>query len=158
MLIKIALLLLCVHYSPAGLVAVQRVAKPQRVRTITLKKFGEYPNQYRHGTFKISNVVLEDLRRIENDHISVFQLYEPGTGTRQGEKPENATFDPHDFLFCADSDLSNQLFAEKDKWLNQKVNIYVQMQDVGLTVFVYTGYIIKIELLDDKGKVVRTVQ
>jgi hypothetical protein len=158
MLIRIALVLLCLHYGASGAVTAQRVAKPPRARTITLEKFGEYPNQYRKGTFKISNVVLEDLRRIENDNISVFQLYDPRTGTRQGEKPEKGTFNPYAFLICAGPDLSNRLFAEKDKWLNQKVNVYAQMEDVGLTVFVYTGYITRIELLDEKRKVVKTIQ
>ena len=72
-------------------------------------------------------------------------------------KFEGESFDPHDFLICGSADLGNRLFAEKEKWLNQKINFYAEMQDVGLTVFVFTGYITKIELLDEKGKVVRTI-
>ncbi|HEU4507336.1 MAG TPA: hypothetical protein VFR78_03790 [Pyrinomonadaceae bacterium] len=155
----ICVVLICLQSSAGAFVAVQRARKAPRVRTISLEKFGEYPNQYRHGTFKIRNVVLEDIRPAgERDPVSVLQVYEPRSGARRGEPIEDEPFHPWGFLICTGPDIGNVLAEQKDKWLKQRVNLYAQMRDVGLTVFHYTGYVMKIELLDAKGKVVQTLE
>ena len=156
--ILIGVVLTCLQASAPAFVAVQRATKAPRVRTISLEKFGEYPNRYREGTFKIPNVVLEDVRLAgERETISVLQVYDPRSGARRGEPFEGSPFHPHGFLICSGPELSKPLVDQKDKWLKQRVNLYAMMQDVGLTVFVYTGYVTKIELLDAKGKVVQTI-
>jgi len=150
------LCLLCLFV--AASVPAQNTSTSPRVRNISLKRFGEYPNQYKAGTFKISNVVLEDIRPAgKDDPISVFQVYDPRSGFRQSEPFKDAPFHPHGFLICSRSEVVEPLLREKDKWLNQKVNLYAVMRDVGLTIFHYTGYVTKIELLDAKGKVVQTI-
>ena len=158
-LIKIGVVLICLQASAPAFVAVQRATKAPRVRTISLEKFGEYPNRYREGTFKIPNVVLEDVRLAgERETISVLLVYDPRSGARRGEPFEGDPFHPHGFLICTGPEIGNPLAEQKDKWLKKRVNLYATMLDVGLTIFVYTGYVTKIELLDEKGKVVQTLQ
>ena len=95
MLIKIAVLLIFLQSSVGAFVAVQKAKKAPRVRTISLEKFGEYPNQYRDGMFKVPNVILEDVRPAgERDPISVLQVYEPRSGARRGEPFEGQPFTP----------------------------------------------------------------
>ncbi|HEX5873013.1 MAG TPA: hypothetical protein VFY60_00105 [Pyrinomonadaceae bacterium] len=160
MLIKIGVVvLICLQSTVGTFVANQKAAKAPRVRTISLEKFGEYPNRYREGTFKIPNVVLEDVRLAgENDPISVLQVYDPRSGARRGEPFEGAPFHPHEFLICTGPEIGKPLAEQKDKWLKQRVNLYAIRQDMGITVWVYTGYVTKIELLDAKGKVVQTLE
>ena len=148
---KITLLALCL-LSCNGLIAQRK--KPYRVRTIALNRVGEYPNRYVSGTFRIPNVILEDVRPVQNSWPYVLQLYDPATRFRRGQELGGSPFDPHDFLICAPRDVGTSLFERKDNWRNHNVNIYLIMQDVGLTVFVYAGYVTKLELLDDHGKVI----
>jgi hypothetical protein len=156
--LKIFLLSLSLlSWVPGPLVQRRQTKKPPRVRVAPLHRVGEYPNQYVPGTFKIPNVVLEDVRRLENDVIHVLQLYDPKTKFRHGERGKNATFNTYDFLTCTREDLGQALIERKEKWFNRRVNVYLIMQDVGLTVFHYVGYIKKIELLDEKGAVVETL-
>lgn len=153
------LCLLCLFVATATVPA-QKTSKPPRVRNISLKRFGEYPNQYKPGTFKISNVVLEDIRGagLVNDPISVLQVYDPRSGFRQSEPFKDQPFHQHGFLICTRTEVIQPILQEKDKWLNQRVNLYAVMRDVGLTIFHYTGYVTKIELLDANGKVVQTIE
>jgi hypothetical protein len=152
---KIPLLALCLLFSCNGSIAQRKT--PHRVRTIALNRVGEYPNRYMSGLFRIPNIVLEDVRPVQNSWPFVLQLYDPATGFRRGRELKGSPFDPHDFLICAPKDVGTSLFERKDNWRNHKVNIYLIMQDVGLTVFVYAGYVTKLELLDDRGKVIDTI-
>ncbi len=123
-----------------------------------LHRGGEYPNRYQPGTLRIPNIVLEDVRPIEGDLLSALQLQDPVTKLRRGEPYKSDAFHPHEFLICVPSEIGVPLFEHKEKWLNQRVNVFVQMQDVGPTVFIYTGYVTRIELLDRAGKVVDSLQ
>ena len=151
----LSLSLLC--WQPGALTQGRQSNKPPRVRTAPLHRVGEYPNRYVPGTFKITNIILEDVRRLENEGLYILQLYDPKTKVRRGRPGKVAPFDAHDFLTCAGADVGGPLIEQKERWLNRRVNVYLIMQDVGLTVFIYTGYIEKIELLDEKVKVIETI-
>ena len=105
-------------------------------------------------------MVLEDVRPAgeKNDPISVLQVYGPRSGVRRGEPFEGQPFHPHEFLICSGRQIGKSITEEKDKWLKQRVNLYAIRQDMGITVWVYTGYVKKIELLDAKGKVVQSIE
>jgi hypothetical protein len=158
MTLKTILLSLCLLCWQIGALAQGRQSnKPPRVRTAPLHRVGEYPNRYASGTFKIPNIILEDVRPLEDGGIYILQLYDPKTKVRRGRAVRGEPFDTYDFLTCAGAGVGGPLMERREKWVNRRVNVYLIMQDVGLTVFVYAGYIERIELLDDKGKVVETI-
>ena len=156
--VTFTLLVFCLVFSAGASIAQKRKSSKQNpVRTLALHKVGEYPNRYTAGTFLIRNVVLEDVRPVQNGWPYVLQLYDPATRLRRGQEENGSPFHPHDFLICAPAGIGTALFKNKDRWRNRKVNVYLIMQDVGLTVFVYAGYVTKIEMLDDRGKVIETL-
>jgi len=107
---------------------------------------------------KISNVILEDVRGFENDWAHLFQLYDPRTKFRRGAKTENEN--PcciQEFSIFADEEIGKPLLEQKDEWLNKRVNVYVRITDRGLTPLIYIGYVVKVELLNEKGKVEKTL-
>ena len=157
MRIKVPLLVLCLVFSSEAGFAQKRKPRHPRVRTVALNRAGEYPNRYLPGTFRIPNVILEDVRPVQGSWPYVLQLYDPVTSFRRGHELNGSPFDPHDFLICAAQAVGTSLLERKDKWRNHRVNVYFIMQDVGLTVFIYAGYVTKLELLDDSGKVIDTL-
>lgn len=156
---KTLFLLLCLLCIPLHASAQTQRTKAPRVRSISLRDVGRYGNEYTPHTLKISNLVLEDVRKLMDKwHEYVLQLYDPRADIRRGVKDKDGTsFDPHHFMICVD-DLGKPLLERKDKWLNNKVNVYLRMQDLGLTTNMYVGYVVKIEFLDEKGKVVDTIR
>jgi len=66
-------------------------------------------------------------------------------------------YHPHHFLICSDEGIGGPLLAQKDKWLNRRVNVYLRIFDRGVTVHLYVGSVEKVELLDEKGRVEETI-
>ena len=132
-------------------------SKPPRVRTVSLRQVGKYAETYTADTVKLAGVVLEDFRAVERDWVHVFQLYDPKTKLRRGEVADDGPYDTHAFLICADDEIGKPLLAQKDKWLNRPVNLYLKIGDRALTTHVYVGFAMKIELLDEKGRVTDTL-
>ena len=133
-------------------------SQKQRIRSISLRDVSRYANRYTPHTFKISNVVLEDVRKMhETWNEYILQLYDPRADFRSGIKDKDGSaFDPHYFLVCVD-DLGKPLIERKEKWLNHRINVYLQIRDMAITTNMYIGYAVKIEFLDEKGKVVDTI-
>jgi hypothetical protein len=128
------------------------------VKTVSLRKIGKYGGDYTDKTLKISNVILEDVRGFENDWAHLFQLYDPRTKFRRGAKTENEN--PcciREFSIFSDEEIGKPLLEQKDVWVNRRLNIYVQITDRGLTPLTYIGYVVKVELLNEKGKVEKTL-
>ena len=133
-------------------------SKSSSVKSISLYKIRKYGVDYTDTTLKIANVVLEDVRGFENDWAHLFQLYDPRTKFRRGAKTENEN--PcciQEFSIFADENIGKPLLEQKDEWINRRVNVYVQITDRGLTPLMYIGYVVKVELLNEKGKVEKTL-
>jgi hypothetical protein len=133
-------------------------SKLSSVKTVSLLKIRKYGVDYTAKTLKISNVILEDVRGFENDWAHLFQLYDPRTKFRRGAKTENEN--PcciQEFSIFADEEIGKPLVEQKDVWLNKRVNVYVRITDRGLTPLTYIGYVVKVELLNEKGKVEKTL-
>ena len=151
------LVALCLACIPSQAVAQTPKAKDARVRSVSLRDVGKYANNYTPDTLKISNVVLEDVRKLLDEWDEyVLQLHDTRADFRRGIRVERMAFHPHGFLICAD-DIGKSLIGRKEKWLNQRVAVYLWIRDMGLTTNMYVGYVAKIELLDGKGKVVETL-
>lgn len=152
---KTILLLVCCLVCTAPLSAQKTTKLP--ARSVSLRNISRYANNYTSRTLKVSKVVLEDVRKLREDWPEyALQVYEPPTKSRLGTKGEGTTFDPYGFLICVD-DLGKPLTDHREKWLNQKVNLYLRIRDMALTTNIYVGYVMKIELLDEEGKVVETL-
>ena len=151
-------LFLCLLCLPLQASSQAQRSKAPRVRSTSLRDVGRYANAYTPQTLKISNVVLEDVRKLLDQWDEyVLQLYDPRAGIRRGVKAQDgSSFDPHHFLICA-GDLGKPLIERKEKWLNNKVNVYLRIEDLGLTTNIYVGFVVKIEFQDEKGKVVDTI-
>lgn len=98
--------------------------------------------------------MLEDVRQVQGDDYHYkFQLFDPRTGFRRGdEKPSSF----YEFLICTDPDIAGSLLKRKEEWKHYKVNLYLNVEDRGLTFNTNVGYVYKVELLNKKGKVVET--
>lgn len=153
-LLLVSLCLVCV---PLHAPAQTRRAKEPRVRSVTLRDAGKYANDYTPDTLRISDVVLEDVRKLLDEWDEyVLQLHDKRADFRRGIRGEQTAFHPHAFLICAD-DIGKSLTEQRGKWLNQRVTVYLRIRDMGLTTNMYVGYVTKIELLDGRGKVLATL-
>jgi hypothetical protein len=133
-------------------------SKSSHVQTISLRQIGKYAESYPRRTLKISNVVLEDVRGFENDWAYLFQLYDSDDNFRRGAKSKNEN--PcciQEFSIFADESIGKPLLKRKAEWLNKRANIYVEITDRGLTPFMNVGLVVKVELLNQKGKVEQTL-
>lgn len=157
MLKKVVLVSLCLVCVPLQAFSQSPKAKAPRIRPVSLRDAGRYANNYTPHTLKISNVLLEDVRKLMDEWDEyVLQLYDPRADFRRGIKGEKTSFDPYGFLICAD-ELGKPLMEQKGKWLNQRVTVYLRIRDMALTTNMYVGYVAKIELLNEKGRVVDTL-
>ena len=157
-LTRVVLLAAClVVGQPFALSQTKRKSNPSPVRPISLRRVGRHAEKYTPNTLKLSGVVLEDLRRVEDDWVHVFQLYDPRSNFRRGEKFDRMDYHPHHFLICSDEGIGKPLLAQKERWLNRRVNVYLRIWDMGVTVHLYVGNVIKVELLDEKGRVEETI-
>lgn len=125
------------------------------MRAVSLRNVGRYANAYTPGRLKLSRVVLAGFKHIEDDWVYVFHLRDPRTGLQRGE---DLTIHTHSFLICTEATIGKPLLEGKDEWLGRRVNVYLRILDRGLTPNIYVGYVTKVELLDDKGRVTRTLQ
>ena len=128
-----------------------------RARSVSLRQVGRYAEDYTPGTLKIARVVLEDFRPVEDDWVHVFQLYDLKSGVRRGEVVNGRPYGAHSFLICTNEEIGKPLLERKEKWLNRNVNVYLKIIDRGLTTHMYVGYVTKVELLDEKGRVVESI-
>ena len=134
-------------------------SKLSSVKTVSLSKIGKYGiRHFTDKTLKISNVILEDVRGFKNDWAHLFQLYDPRTKFRRGAKTENENpGNKQEFSIFADEEIGKPLLEQKDEWLNKRVNVYVRITDRGLTPLHNIGYVVKVELLNERGKVEKTI-
>lgn len=158
MITRVTLLAACLLLGPPlSLSQIERKTKPPSIRSISLREVGRYADAYTRDTLKLSGVVLEDFRPVEGDWVHVFQLYDPKSKARRGEKFDGMPYHPHHFLICADEGIGKPLLARKERWLNRRVNVYLRILDRGLTVHLYVGSVIKVELMDGTGRVEETL-
>jgi hypothetical protein len=68
---KLIVLTVCVILPVCAVNGQRRSHKVSPLRIAPLEKVGEYPNRPLAGTFKISNIVLEDVRPVENHWVYV---------------------------------------------------------------------------------------
>jgi hypothetical protein len=122
-----------------------------------LRQVGRYAEDYTPGTLKIARVVLEDFRSVEDDWVHVFQLFDPRSKVRRGEMVNGRPYEAHSFLICTDEEIGKPLLLRKERWLNRSVNVYIKVIDRGLTTHMYVGYVTKVELLDEKGRVIESL-
>ena len=152
-------IILCFGYGNVCILGqTKKYSKSSSVQTISLRSIGKYAKSYPSKTLKISNIVLEDVRGFENDWAHLFQLYDPRTEFRRGAKTENEN--PcciREFSIFADEGIGKPLLERKDEWLNKRVNVYVKITDRGLTPFMNIGLVVKLELLNEKGEIKRTL-
>ena len=157
MLKRVVVLFVCLVCVPLQAPSQSPRSKTPRVLSISLRNAGRHVNDHTPHTLKISNVLLEDARKLMDKWDEyVLQLYDPRADFRRGIKGEKTSFDPSGFLICAD-EIGKSLMEHKEKWLNRRVTVYLWIRDMGLTINMYVGYVAKIELLNEKGKVVDTL-
>jgi hypothetical protein len=94
-------------------------------------------------------------REWAHDWVYVFHLKDTKTGFEHGKELTPYTVY---FLICTDETIGKPLIKQKVQWLNQKVNVYLEGRDVGLTPFMNIAFVTKIELLNLQGKVIKTIQ
>ena len=155
---NVLVLILCLFCISLTATPQTRRSKAPRVRAISLRDVVRHANNYTPHTLKISNVVLEDVRKLHETWSEyLLQLYDPRVDFRLGVKDKDgSSFDPHHFIICVD-DLGKPLIERKEKWVNHRINVYLWIRDMAITTNIYVGYAVKIEFVDEKGKVVDTI-
>ena len=154
---KVLIFILCLAFGQHNVFA-QTKAKSPSVKTVSLRQVARYGYEGTSKTLKISNVVLEDVRGFEDHWAYLFQLYDERAKFRRGAKTEKEhPCCKQEFSIFADEEIGKPLLKQKDEWLNKKVNVYVHITDRGLTPLMNIGYVEKVELLDEKGKVEKTL-
>lgn len=157
---KVLILILCLLFGNLYASGQSKTkSKSFPVKTISLSKIAKkYGLEGSEKTLKISNVILEDVRGFENDWPHLFQLYDPREQFRRGAKTESEN--PcciQEFSIFATEQIGKPLLEQKDEWLNRRVNVYVHATDRGLTPWKNIGLVVKVELLNGKGKVEKTL-
>lgn len=107
------------------------------------------------GKLKIKDIVLADFKILPSKSVYVFHLKDSKTGFELGKE---LTKSKTDYFIYTDETIGKSLIDQKDEWLNQKVNVYLEPRNVGLMPLINVGFVMKIELLDKKGKVVKIIQ
>jgi hypothetical protein len=152
---KLFIFIFCLAFGQFGIFAQTKTKSPS-VKTISLRQIARYEGKSK--TLKIANVVLEDVRGFEEHWAYLFQLYDERSKFRRGAKTEKEH--PcciQEFSIFADEEIGKPLLKQKDEWLNKKVNVYVRITDMGLTPLMNIGYVEKVELLNEKGKVEKSL-
>jgi hypothetical protein len=156
-ILLLILILFCNQFS-----AFSQIRKSKdNFRNVTLKRLAYNANYGSSNKLKIKSVVLAGFKAPQNewnprDHwVYVFHLKDTRPRFELGKELTPYT---SYFLICTDETIGKSLINQKENWLNQKVNVYLQARDVGLTPFMNVGFVTKIELLDVKGKVIKTIQ
>ena len=124
-------------------------------KTVSLREVAKYGGS---RTVKIANVVLEDVRAFPNDWAHLFQLYDPRAKFRRGAFRENEN--PcciQEFSIFADDGIGKLLVEKKAEWINKRVNVYLIITDRGLTPLTNIGLVVKVERLNEKGKIEKTL-
>ena len=127
-------------------------------KTVSLREVAKYGINYTPRTVKIANVVLEDVRAFPNDWAHLFQLYDPRAKFRRGAFRENEN--PcciQEFSIFADDGIGKLLVEKKAEWINKRVNVYLNITDRGLTPWTNIGLVVKVERLNEKGKIEETL-
>jgi hypothetical protein len=150
---RIFIAIVCVVSAQIRVVTQSRPTKtPRPIRAVSLRQVGRYANQYVPGMLKLSRVVLEGVKHVDNDWVYVFHLRDPETGLQRGEE---LTIQTYKFLICTDEEIGKPLLKNRVEWLGHRVNVYLIITDRGLTPNIYVGYVRKIELLNDRGQVLK---
>lgn len=136
--------------------------KKDSFRSVSLNKLAYEANYGSSSNYKLKGVVLsgfkdpqDDWNPRERNWLYVFHLKDERSGFELGKELTPYT---SYFLICTDESIGKPLTKQKDEWLNQKVNVYLQPRDFGLTPFMNVAFVTKIELLDAKGKVIKTIE
>lgn len=127
-------------------------------KTKSFRAAQEYGLDYSPKLIRVRNLKLEDVRAISpDDQFFVLQLSDPKSGLRRGERLNGAPFDPYQFLFCIDEALARTLLTENDSWIGKNVNIFFRVEDLGLTALTYVARVVRIELLSEEKKIIKSI-
>jgi hypothetical protein len=148
------LLIILVLLSNQIIVFSQTQKKKESSRSVSLRTVPIKANKDT-SLLKLKNVILVDFKNPPNDWVYVFHLKDNKSKFEVGKDLTKSTTG---FLICTDETIGDVLLEQKDQWINQKVNVYLRGRDMGLTPYMNVGFVIKIELLDSKGKVVKIIQ
>ena len=129
--------------------------RKESIRSVKLTKVAYEANFGSSDKIKLKRIVLIDFKDLQDDWIYVFHLKDSKTGFELGKE---LTAQINGFLICTDKTIGKSLLEQKNEWLNQKVNVYLEGRDIGLTPLMNVGFVTKIELLDSKGKVIKTIK
>jgi hypothetical protein len=155
------LLLLLILFCSQLTVFSQTPKRKDSFRSVSLNKVAYNANYGSSNKFKLKNVILAGFKEPQLDWnereqwLYVFHLKDANTGYELGKELTPYT---SFFLIFTDKTIGKSLLEQKDEWLNQKVNVYLQPRDIGLTPLMNVGFVTKIELLDSKGRVIKTIK
>jgi hypothetical protein len=157
---KILLLILILSCSQF-VVFSQTQKKEESFRSVSLSKVAYKANYGSSNKLKLKNVILAGFKEPQNDWSSrdqwlyVFHLKDTNTGYELGKELTPYT---SYFLIFTDKTIGKFLLEQKHEWLNQKVNVYLHPRDIGLTPHMNAGFVTKVELLDSKRRVIKTIK
>lgn len=135
----------------------QTQSRKESFRSVKLSKAAYEANFGSSRKLKLRNVVLKDIKDLPNDWIYLFHLKDAKTGFELKTGFEVGKGANAGFVLCTDATVGKSLLEQKDEWLNQDVNVYLIGQDVGVSPLKNVGFVTKIELLDSKGIVIKTI-
>ena len=75
-----------------------------------------------------------------------------GSGVGHSEKTSI-----QEFSIFADDGIGKLLVEKKAEWINKRVNVYLKITDRGLTPWTNIGLVVKVERLNEKGKIEKTL-
>ena len=126
-------------------------------KSVSLRKVGRFGGCSTDNTIRIKNVVLERVRTFEGDWVHLFQLYDPRAKFRRGvfEGPSPGSIP--EFAIVTNEAIGKVLVEQKAEWFDRRVNVYLSITDLGLTPLTCVGYVVRVERLNEKGKVDKVV-
>jgi hypothetical protein len=155
------LLLILILFCSQFVTFSQTRKKKDSFRSVPLSKVAYNANYGSSNKLKLKNVVLAGFKEPQNDWeereqwLYVFHLKDAKSGLELGKELTPYT---SSFLIFTDKTIGKSLLQQKNEWLNQKVNVYLEGRDIGLTPLMNVGFVTKIELVDSKGKVIKTIK
>lgn len=154
MIIKTKIFALFLILCGASGVFAQAQKKAVSVPAVSLSRVPKNANFGPYDKFKVVNLTLLGFKNAPDDWVYVFHLKDEKRGLEVGRELTKFT---NTFLICTNDAIGKVLDEQKDEWLNRKINLYIEARDMGLTPYMNVGFVTKLELLDDKGKVVKTL-
>ena len=124
------------------------------VTDVRLDSISRYGEDYSRDILRIRSVQLQDLKWHHRYKVYYPCLDDLAAAHRYGDK---ASLEGDDFLLVVDSNLANLLLQNRSAWLHHSVNVHFITTDLGLTANHFVGYVVRIDLLDAEGTVIRSV-